>query len=33
MIFVKNETGGVTEVREVHKYNEVRMQRASRNSS
>jgi hypothetical protein len=32
MIFVKNEAGAVTEVREIHKYNEVRMQRASRNS-
>jgi hypothetical protein len=32
MVFVKNEAGAVTEVREIHKYNEVRMQRNSRNS-
>jgi Domain of unknown function (DUF4440) len=27
MIFVKDSAGGVTEVREIHKYNEVRMER------
>jgi hypothetical protein len=30
MIFVKDEAGAVTEVREIHKYNEVRMQRNPR---
>jgi hypothetical protein len=29
MIFVKDQAGAVTEVREIHKYNEVRMQRTS----
>ena len=32
MIFVKDKAGAVTEVREIHKYNEVRMQRNSHNS-
>ena len=31
MVFVKDKSGAVTEVREIHKYNEVRMQRASHN--
>jgi hypothetical protein len=31
MIFVKDEAGAVTEVREIHKYNEVRMHRSARN--
>jgi hypothetical protein len=32
MIFVKDAAGAVTEVREIHKYNEVRMQRSSHKS-
>ena len=32
MIFVKDSAGAVTEVREIHKYNEVRMQRKSHGS-
>ena len=32
MIFVRDEAGAATEVREIHKYNEVRMQRSSHKS-
>ena len=33
MIFVRNDAGAISEVRELHKYNEVRMQRAAIPSS